>query len=364
MVVILSMRINLAPDKSFQGYDARRLKAICIGTNRSGVANELSAIGKRVGFDVFIPTAAGLENIDNVHRAINLGHKLWLQDLVTTTPQNLVLPVFATEMLARFVAKAFNKDCVNKSINIPAGGNMFYMQNSQTGMNDLLIGADDVKDIAQEDIKSVLGVDNITAIPQMDFHIDMFLRPLENNTILIADDEMTLRVLRHGMSCINNVLAKNPNNKNELKKIYKKLAAVFNEFQANIEKNTSVGLAITESRLKKSGYMPVRVPGRIYTVDGQNSLRHTTNFMNAIVTKNDKDELVYITNKSFLDEDCGIDYKVQKQIGFSFEQEFLKSILAYVKPRNVHFVSGEERYLANLLHDSFGGIHCITTEIL
>lgn len=359
------MRINPTSENSFKGYDARKLKALCIGTTRYQLGRELAKIGENVGFEVFIPTLSGLQKINSVNRDIHLGHKLWLQDLVTTTPKNSVIPVFSAEMLARFISRHFNKDLDRSSSQIPAGGNMFFVKNNKTGKEDLLLGANDAHSLSENpSLKELLGVDNIDVVPQMDFHIDMFLRPLENKTVLLADDSLTLRVLRVGLSRINAALSKPENNKRALKNVYNNLANNLREFREEVNKNSGIKVDSVEKRLQQYGYNVIKVPGRIYSFDSQDSLRCTTNFMNAIVTKNDKNELVYITNKSFLDEKCGITPEIKNQIDFSFEDEFLKSIMAYIKPENVHFISGEGRYLESLLEDSFGGLHCITTEIL
>ena len=357
------MQIQSPTVTQFKGYDARKIKALCIGTTRGGVAHELCTIGKKVGFDVFVPVYPTLINVEQCVRSVDLGHKLWLQDLVIPTPKNTVIPIFSAELLATQISKMFDRVETRRFSKLPPGGNMFFVKNNER--EDLLIGADNGNLIAKnDDLKSLLGVENVDIVPQMDFHIDMFLRPLENKNTLLTDDEMMVQLLIKGLSCINKALAKPDNDKQNLKKVYNNLAQKLREFRQEIDKNSYAKFAITEKYLKKQGYNPIRVPGRIYSIDSQGSMRCTTNFMNAVVTKNDNGELVYITNKSYFDEDCGITPEIKKQIGFSLEDEFKKSILAYVKPENVYFVEGEGHYLENLLECSFGGLHCITTEII
>ena len=91
------------------------------------------------------------------------------------------------EMLGVYISEAFEKRLVSKNSSIPAGGNMFFIKNNNTGNEDLLVGADDAKEISQStNIRSILGVDKVDVVPQMDFHIDMFLRPLQDKNILIT----------------------------------------------------------------------------------------------------------------------------------------------------------------------------------
>lgn len=359
------MRIQFPTETSFKGYDARKIKALCIGTTKGGVANELVSIGKNVGFDVFVPTGFGLEKVEECRRRLDLGHKLWLQDLVITTTKNAVIPVFSAELLAHWISETFEKKeelCCSK---LSAGGNMFFVQNMETGKEDLLLGADETSNYAKHpEIKSLLGVDKVDVVPQMDFHIDMFLRPLDGKNVLIADDALTIRAMRLGLSRIQSALSKSNVHRDFLKKVYNNLIVELKEFRTAMDRNPYAKLEMTEKSLRKSGYNPIHVPGRIYTIDAQGSMRCTTNYMNSVVTKNDNDEMVYITNKSFFDKKCGITPSIQELIGFSFEDEFLKSISGFVKPENVYFVGGEDSYLENLLHDSFGGLHCITTEIV
>ena len=56
------------------------------------------------------------------------------------------------------------------------------------------------------------------------------------------------------------------------------------------------------SDLRKAGYKPICVPGRVYNIlgrdDEEQSLQHFCNYINANVLKNRKNEIVYITNKS------------------------------------------------------------------
>ena len=74
--------------------------------------------------------------------------------------------------------------------------------------------------------------------------------------------------------------------------------------------------------------------------------------------------MVYITNKSNIDEMLGLTPEISKIIDFSFEDEFIKSIAPYVKKEKVYFIEGEGNYVANEMLQAYqGGIHCACSEI-
>ena len=43
------------------------------------------------------------------------------------------------------------------------------------------------------------GVKKITFLPQMDYHLDLFIRPLDNKRVLLTDDSLTLKMLETGI---------------------------------------------------------------------------------------------------------------------------------------------------------------------
>ena len=92
-------------------------------------------------------------------------------------------------------------------------------------------------------------------------------------------------------------------------------------------------------------------------------LVQTLNYINALVVVNDNDKMVYITNKSKLDEKFGITKEIEEKYGFSTEQYFKDAISEYIKPENVHFISGHANSIAEDLERLAGGIHCKICEI-
>jgi hypothetical protein len=46
----------------------------------------------------------------------------------------------------------------------------------------------------------------MTILPQMDYHLDLFIRPLDKKRILVADDRKTLNVLKEGVQKLHNYI--------------------------------------------------------------------------------------------------------------------------------------------------------------
>ena len=85
--------------------------------------------------------------------------------------------------------------------------------------------------------------------------------------------------------------------------------------------------------------------------------------MNAIITKNKKGEMVYISNKSDFDKRIGLTPEIIKESGFSFEKEFVNSLKPYIKEENVYFLEGKNGEIQDSLENLAGGIHCLTMEM-
>jgi hypothetical protein len=119
----------------------------------------------------------------------------------------------------------------------------------------------------------------------------------------------------------------------------------------------------------------IRVPGRIYetvfrryggkfsNANFNNDLKHLCNYINANVLINPNGDLVYITNKSSFDKKLGITPKIVKEVGCSFEEAFIESILPYVKREHIYFIKGDKNSLETMLSRLGGGIHCTCAEI-
>lgn len=249
------------------------------------------------------------------------------------------------------------------------GGNYFITKNEQNE-NELLIGKNELKKYNIEELKKMFNVKNVYPIPYADFHIDLFLRPLKDKKVLISDDNTMLETLAKGAINVRNAALKASDiEREELKKIYTRIVLYFNQFKKIVKSNPYANMNDVETALQKAGYETIKVPARIFEIFETNNrakksfyLRQLHNYMNANVLINDKNETVYITNKSNLDEILGLTDKVQQKTGFSLEKAFLDKVRPYVD--KVYFVSGENNAIAKkILPDLNGGIHCMSMEI-
>lgn len=346
---------------TFTGYGARPLRGLFLrNTNVKGfnkIAGQLETIGKEQGFDVFVQTNEGVlsKNLGEIHKDkyIRGGSEyIWSQDNITFAPDNMFLSNFRViSKLSRDVEKFFGIKKYETCNHIP-GGNYFVIDDN--GKRELLLGRYSMGDL--ERVVEILGVDSVNILSQADFHLDLFIRPLKNKTVLVADDKLWF-------DRINGVVKDIQNDKsltkvrNKLIEIRNKLCVMVSEIPNSLYTHTG----IVQEELAEAGYNIVKVPGRIfeYINDYDGILpQHILNYMNGIVHENKNGDLVYITNKSNLNKYCGITDNVAQKIGFDFQTEFINSVKDYIKPENIYFVDSQ-KFLKNLQ----GGIHCLAAEI-
>ena len=409
---------------SFKGYDARNLRGFLMASNYGNIANILSKIGKKEGFDVFI-----IDGINPVYTAgdLKITEKFtgeWVQDFITILKDNKLLSSdigsmdhvlsFFNLKLDKVQKYLYEKFDFNKYRNILKklsnatpinenefkisttdgkemilsmdelikehnkiftqmntiasdshiqGGNVFIAKNKE-GKELILVGHNEFVKFYTDDISQMFSNRNIEFIPQADFHLDMFMRPLNNGKILLADDNLTLKLLDDFAirlnDCLNN--SEYTNHKKEVKKIIKEIKSFKNEFKNELSKNSYEKTTIVEEKLQKLGFDVIKVPGRCYYTENE-SLNHLMNFMNANVLVNKDNELVYITNEPFLEIMTNSQSAVIKKLKILLQNEFYKYIEPYVKKEHTYFISGENNALTELLLELRGGIHCLCTEI-
>lgn len=395
----------------FKGYDARPLKALYLSSPKKELGLELERIGKKAGFDVFIPSGRTLLKASEAKYAYaDLSNSPWAQDIATISPKKKII---TNEYYDDFADNLSRKLGLYKDFDreIPQGGNMYYIKDTD-GKDILLAGQDAQKSINKlEGAKSVLGVDKIEYIPQMDYHIDLFVRPLDNKRILLTDDSLTIKAFNKGIKSIQKLLKKEPK-KTELLVVKENLDKELNKFKKSVLNNVQAPREDVKDILENKGFQVIGVPGRIYQTfpepedieiaeeyiseasnkkskklaflplfpeellsfypcaakeksikSEEQQLTHSLNFMNAIITKNKKGEMVYISNKSDFDKRIGLTPEIIKESGFSFEKEFVNSLKPYIKEENIYFVEGKNGEIQDSLENLAGGIHCLTTEI-
>ena len=416
------MIINSINTTNFKGYDARPLKGFLMNCNNAGIATEMSAIGAKEGFKIF--SVAG----KTCKEGVLINHKgilnIWAQDIWTMTKTGVIFQNLSKQtqaVLRKFnltpntiqqtlresdgtclkiledIKKKDNEiseysnevDCkisvlkekikerknlekdlseLREDIHI-AGGNIYLVQSE--GHDELLIGENELEIFDKNEIKDMYSVDKIIPLPQMDYHIDLFVRPLDKKRILLADDNKTLEVLDKGIKKLQSYILTLPKDaQKEYKEVRKKMLTAYLEFKKNIKENKNAKAEEVENALIENGYSVIRVPGRLYglmddpDLKGFNLLNHHFNYMNANLIQNQNNEIVYITNKSNYDKKIGLTPDLSKEIDFSFEKEFIKSISPFVKKEHIYFVEGEDNYVSDkMLWEAMGGIHCACAEI-
>lgn len=361
--------MNIQPvttQNTFKGYDARRFKGFLMCTNSYGIAEEMRQIGEKEGFKIFGVKEDGFfkwkcfEGLPSKKRG-----NVWAQDLWSIAAGRLLAQI--PDFLTLSIKKFFNLDgnftqnvlrqC-QKNAHIE-GGNIFLIKGDE---KEVLIGENELKDFKISDIEGMYYTPKITVVPQMDFHLDLFMRPLDKKRILLTDDNLTLRVLQN----IYSKLSKNPNKYIDA---MDKVAAMIKEFKTALRFNTYAGTDDVAKVLKTNRYSVVRVPGRVFTLgektseDGNLLPQHYCNYMNADVLRNQDGQLVYITNKSKIDDMLGLTPEIIQETGCSFEKIFIDCISQYIDKEHIYFVSGKNDFISNLLYNYQGGIHCLNTEV-
>lgn len=415
------MKINaITSQNSFKGYDARPLRGFLMSYDTMGIAKEMYEIGKREGFKIF----SSMELSGNYFCGSMLPKYkrdtagLWAQDFWTIVNDKLLTLEFTKassaikgflglsydftqkvakdtltfkqinqnmwDMFEEFKDKAVltEEEFMEKSLKFQktqrslmdkqqqthiSGGNVFIVRGDNG--DELLIGEKELEKFSEEEIKSMYCVDKITVLPQMDFHLDLFVRPLDKKRVLLADDKLTYKILYEGFERLFKHIQTVPaSERAEWKKPFVDFGSKVSSFKDIIKSNNKPMADEVAQVLEENGFEVIRVPGRIYETLEDNDdgviLKHFCNYINANVLKNRNDEIVYITNKSNIDEMLGLTPDISRAINFSFEQEFIDSILPYVKKDKIYFIKGENNFVANEMLSSYqGGIHCACSEI-
>ena len=321
-------------DNWSEGLD-RRISYIKIAKNFDGdllkVRDELVNIGQEMGFKV---AEVGLSGV-------------WLEDYSIrrhdgkiyhpVNPAGLFIQSIGTEPTVEYQETIADYDKAMAKSYLE-GGNVLNTLNSK-GEPAAIIGADAVEitlaamnmdknkmNIARAKLQIAedLGLkpENITYIPQADFHIDMYYRPLQKGVVAVPDFEKGIEILK-GMD-LPDILN---NNKDEY---ISRLEEVRDRVFLKLKK--------AENILTEAGYEMVKIPVFAHTSDYGPS---TINYMNGICGTSPKGIKFYITNKSEISELDKIAEKYFKDAGVD----------------KVYFVSS----LPFLL--MYGGIDCLTQEM-
>ena len=297
----------------------------------SKVINELEEIGQEMGFKV---------------AEVDINH-LWLEDYSIrrhdgktyhpADPTGIFVQQFLDEPIVTYMNTTADCDKIVAKSYLE-GGNVLNTIKAD-GEPAAIIGRESVFETlsamklpknkvniskAKFQIAEELGLkpENITYIPQIDFHIDMYYRPLQNGVVAVPDYDEGINILK-GIEF--------PDILNDDKKEYlSRLEEVRNLTAAKLKK--------AEKILTSAGYKIVKLPVFSCTSEYGPS---TINYMNGICGTSPDGVKFYITNKSGIDELDKIAEKYLKNTGIN----------------KVYFVSTEEHLLM------YGGIDCLTQEM-
>lgn len=361
------MRINTSSNIKFQGYDARPLKGFFMGASDRGIVREMQKIGQKEDFKIFSKIKAKHiycgETVPELIPYDN-AQAIWAQD-VWTFCKNKLYTAQKIEKV-REICDFFKIKNIDSKKHV-AGGNMFFIKNGK--QDDLLVGQKELEKLSVPELKEKYNVEKVHVIPQMDYHLDLFIRPLDKKRILVADDFLTLETLAGGLKNLVNFIASRPvGERKKYKNMFLQFGSRVKNFQNIINMNPRCQVDEICEILEVNGYKPIRVPGRIYDIyestQAEPFLSHHCNYINANALINNNKELVYITNKSNIDKTLGLTQKMSEKINFSFEKSFLKSISPYIDPEHIYFVKGDNNFVANEMLTTYqGGIHCTCSEV-
>lgn len=357
--------------QTFKGYDARPLKGLVMRYSTGEelfleTVQELSTIAKNYRLDVFVQTPTDIVKRD--FKQILKGGSFpkeqqyaFPQDHLTLTTDGKTLGNISVNRFNEKIGDFLRRPLEKLKYHLQ-GGNFFVVKDGAS--DSLLLGADEVQYYRPESIMKDLNVSKIYPISQPDFHLDLSIRPLKNKKVLIADDTLTLQKIAEGI--FNAVEHSSSRPDTHMKKVLENLTNVYQFQKLSIQNNKYKSVDVIEKELLQHGFEPIRVPGRVLRPEAEYNPMHENhfmaNYMNAIVHEKPDGSMVFITNKSMLDDILGITPKIEEQIGFSFEKMFKDSIKGFVKEEDMHFVSGAG-YIQENLDLGPAGIHCMCSEI-
>lgn len=362
---------------SFKGYDARPLNAVVMTVNDEPesfeIIKQMSEIGQKEGFRVYFTNQtnklyANLDTIKNFFKICTSGFSKWAQDMAVLTPENKVLQdsISIDADFARRIA-SLTKGKYTDCDNFIEGGNLFFVKNGDK--EELFVGENELLKNNIDSLKQKYGVSKVIPLPQADFHLDMFIRPLQDKKVLVADDRLTIQAIRRAIENLGKYKASKKCTKEETKElddVKKGLKLLLKDFEKDVKKGKNPKADEIAAILKDNGYAPIFIPGRVYYAIPnvhKDDLVHYLNYMNAVVHQKGDGSIIFITNKSNLNKDYGLTPEISQKIDFDFEKMLVKSLEPYIAEDNIYFIEGNKGKMAELLEHEGGGIHCMCNEI-
>lgn len=351
---------------SFKGHEAKKLDSILVHKN------------DEFGSDAI------LKQLDNIARQHNVQVQkvkyfpdAWIQDEIYFAPNKKVFSsnynyAFAYAQMYGLEAESLtNKDNPYRFFHVD-GGNIFFV--SDKDGRQVVLTAKDVDGTSklkgQED---TFGVDEIIQLPRADYHADLFVTPIGDNKILVANDKLMLDGLNKMLLACYNFILKHPNDKSndEIYIFSEKLTKLKEDFERDIQEYNFKGCdEKTAKLLREKGFEVIPVPSRIYNFKkwknehNRDFVTHLLNYSNSITFKNRKNETVLIAAKSGLEKELGLTPEISEKIGIDFEKLFIDAVKPHIRPNNVHFILGDKNIpISKILEEKKGGLHCMCVEV-
>lgn len=355
-------KLNLYSKVNFNGHEAKPLETIVVQNSRYGqeeIFKQLDAIASQ--YKVKVIKAQPYTTP-------------WVQDVFIPTKNKKVTGyLLGFENISRqYDMQEFYPIQKGAKYHVLMdGGNVFFATDKDG--KDVIITSFDETEESLIGLEEQLDVDRIIELPKADYHTDLFLTPIGDNKILVANDNLMLKNIEKMAKRISTYIDSNPDDKDTpaLKQIRKNLRDLYSKFE--IEKHSYINNDADEEAariLQKEGFKVIKVPSRIYECDRserfycQKLANRKLNYSNAITFKTKDNETVFITGKSALDEELGITEEISKKVGIGFERAFRNAIKPHIKPENTYFIKGSDFYpISDILYNNEGGLHCMCAEI-
>ena len=306
---------------SFKGYDACPIKNLYVDSvGFKPFHHEMKEIANKEG--------AGLVKMNDSSK--------WMQDNNTLLRGGNGEILLNNGGVSYDVLNYFNRHGIESKnqYGFAKGGNCFIGKNDK-GERWVMVGAKQsfIIDNKEDLIADAYEVDkkNIIIVPQQDYHLDVFLRPIGYPYVLVDDPELDIK----NLSEFNSDSAKN--------------TIEYLKYIINSKENPKCKDTI--KALEGAGFVPIRIAGNYL---------NGINFMNAIVNRHKDGTMTYITNSSLSDDNE--DFSKLQEI---FEAE-LKAKVPDIK--KVYFIKGKQKNpqcdneMMYHLQWEGGGIHCLCLE--
>ncbi len=351
---------------NFKGHEAKKLDTILVHKRDD------------YGSDALLKQ---LDAIASAHKVsvepIRYYSDIWIQDQIYFTPNKKVISPnyrYATGYADSYGLEPdelINNTNPYRTRHVE-GGNIFFAKNKD-GKEVILTAKNADGKCELEGYENCLGPDKVIALPHADYHADLFITPIGDNKILVANDNLMLDGLNRILEACVFYTADNPDDKSskDIEKVAKKLLEVIESFEESTAKYKFKGCDEKAAQiLQDNGFEVIPVPSRVYYLGGwkeknsKEKITHLLNYSNAITFKDRNNEPVLIAAKSGLEKKIGLTPAIAQKIGIDFESLFREAVGSHIKQENIHFIQGDKkRPISDILESNKGGLHCMCVEV-